>query len=203
VKEPRRCALGLLYEIFGEELWEKRELLPDFTTSELSIVRQMLAKKINAPLTSSAGRLFDAVAALIGLRSRAGFEGQAAMELEFAITDGINEAYPFDLREDSPLVIDWQPAIVQLIEDLRTGEHVGVAAGKFHNTLAEIIVAVAQRAAQSRVVLSGGCFQNRYLTERAIERLTSEGFRPYWHQRVPPNDGGISLGQIYAATMPE
>lgn len=199
VKEPRRCALGLLYEIFGEELWEKRELLTAFTTSELALLRQMLAKKLNAPLTSSAGRLFDAVAALIGLRSGADFEGQAAMELEFAITPGIEEAYPFNLRDGSPFVIDWQPAIIQLIQD----EAVGTVAAKFHNTLSEMIVTVAQRVAQSRVVLSGGCFQNRSLTERTIERLLSEGFRPYWHQRVPPNDGGISLGQIYATTMAE
>ena len=199
VKEPRRCALGLLYEIFGEELWEKHELLTAFTTSELPLLRQMLAKQLNAPLTSSAGRLFDAVAALIGLRSGAGFEGQAAMELEFAITPGIEETYPFNLRDGSPFVIDWQPAIIQLIQD----EAVGTVAAKFHNTLSEMIVAVARRIGQSRVVLSGGCFQNRYLTERTIERLSAEGFRPYWHQRVPPNDGGISLGQIYATTMAE
>lgn len=199
VKEPRRCALGLLYEIFGDHLCEKRALLGDFTASEVQILRQMLSKKINAPLTSSAGRLFDAVAALVGLRARAGFEGQAAMELEFAITPGIEEAYTFELRDRSPLVIDWQPAIVQLVEE----ENVGIIAAKFHNTLTEIIVAVARRIGQSRVVLSGGCFQNRYLTERTIERLIEEGFRPYWHQRVPPNDGSISLGQIYAAMMTE
>ena len=121
------------------------------------------------------------------------------MELEFAITPAIDDFYPFEVCDGSPLVIDWQPAIIELLRE----NDVGIVAAKFHNTLSEMIVTVARRVGQPRVVLSGGCFQNRYLTERTIERLSAEGFRPYWHQRVPPNDGGISLGQIYAAAMTE
>jgi hydrogenase maturation protein HypF len=158
---------------------------------------------VNVPLTSSAGRFFDAVAGLIGLRLRASFEGQAAMELEFAAKERVDDKYYFTLQEGSPLVIDWQPAILEIIDDLRAGETSGIISAKFHNMLAEMIVAVARKIGQDKVVLSGGCFQNRWLTERTIDRLSAEGFRPYWHQRIPPNDGGISLGQVVAATMSE
>ena len=153
---------------------------------------------MNAPLTSSAGRLFDAVASLIGLRQQASFEGQAAMEMEFAVQAGIEEAYPFSLGEGPPSVIDWDPAIRGILDDRRSGKSAGAISAKFHNMLAEAIVAIARKIGEPKVVLSGGCFQNRYLTERTIDRLRQENFRPYWHQRVPPNDGGIALGQVAA-----
>jgi hydrogenase maturation protein HypF len=87
--------------------------------------------------------------------------------------------------------------------DLRRGRPAGEISVRFHNMLVEVIVAVARLAGEKRVVLTGGCFQNRYLTERAVRRLREEGFGPYWHQRVPPNDGGIALGQAVAAARPE
>ena len=89
--------------------------------------------------------------------------------------------------------------IAEIITEVRRGIPAGLISARFHNTLAEIMVEVARRTGQERVVLSGGCFQNRYLTERAVGRLQSEGFRPYWHQRIPPNDGGIALGQVVGA----
>ena len=95
--------------------------------------------------------------------------------------------------------MDWRPALEELLGDVRKGIAAGQIALGFHNTLAEMIVAVAQRSGESRVVLSGGCFQNRYLSERAIERLRAAGFLPFWHQRIPPNDGGIAVGQALAA----
>jgi len=85
-----------------------------------------------------------------------------------------------------------------VLDDLRHGTPAGVISARFHNTLSSIIAEVAERAGEEKVVLSGGCFQNRYLAERTIRLLEKKGFRPYWHQRVPPNDGGIALGQIYA-----
>jgi len=200
VKEPRRSAVGLLYEIFGDQLWSHNHLLTAFDRSELPLIRQMLEKGVNAPVTSSAGRLFDAVAGLIGLRLRASFEGQAAMELEFAAYERADDKYSFALQEKSPFVIDWQPAILEIIDDLRAGETRGMISAKFHNMLCDMIVAVARKIGQDKVVLSGGCFQNRLLTERTIDRLAAENFRPYWHQRIPPNDGGISLGQVVAAS---
>jgi hydrogenase maturation protein HypF len=203
-REPRRSALGVLYEIFGDALLGKTALAPlaAFAPRELPVLHRMLARGLNAPLTSSAGRLFDAVAALAGVRQVARYEGQAAMELEFAL-DGVatTEAYPVRLRPGpSADIVDWEPLIHRLLADLDDGVAAAHVAARFHNALVDAIVAVAMRAEQDRVVLTGGCFQNRYLLERAVHRLRAAGFRPYWHQRIPPNDGGIPLGQIVAAT---
>ncbi len=239
VKEPRRTALGLLFEIFGESIFPgqsvRREGAPGstrgacaplaaFSSAELVTLKTMLAKKLNSPVTSSAGRLFDAVASLINLRQQIRFEGQAATELEFAL-DGIetDEAYQLRIAEcevrnatrgdarptktlnselrtpNSEIVLDWAPMIEAILTDVKNGVSVGIISARFHNALAAGIVAVAKHAGQNRVALSGGCFQNRYLTERTVRRLQAVGFRPYWHQRVPPNDGGIALGQVVAA----
>jgi hydrogenase maturation protein HypF len=204
VKEPRRAAVGLLYELYNENVWDKTSLVPlaEFSASERRILRTILQRGLNTPRTSSAGRLFDAVASLLGIRHRSSFEGQAAMDLEFASSGHDTcDFYPFAIEqgEAGPLVIDWAPMIRAILSD--TGADVPRAkiANMFHNTLVEIIAGAAKRCGMKRVVLTGGCFQNRLLAERAILRLRAEGFVPYWHERVPPNDGGISLGQIAAA----
>jgi hydrogenase maturation protein HypF len=98
-----------------------------------------------------------------------------------------------------PLIIDWEPMVVQIIKEVESEVTTAMIAAKFHNTLSAMIVDVAKRVGEKRVVLSGGCFQNKYLTERTVRLLEENGFHPYWHQRVPPNDGGIALGQAYAA----
>ncbi|MBN1397462.1 MAG: carbamoyltransferase HypF [Bacteroidetes bacterium] len=203
IKEPRRTALGMLYELYDDEIFERQEIpvLQAFTTEELELVKQMLVKKVNTPVTTSAGRIFDAVASLTGLRHKLNYEGQAAMELEF-LAHGINieRHYPFTIEEmPSGKSIDWRAIIEEVLIDLKNDIGLPVISAKFHNTLVEIIVMVAKRIGRERIVLSGGCFQNRYLTERVVKRLLEEKFRPYWHQRVPPNDGGIALGQIAAA----
>lgn len=205
VKEPRRSALGLLHAALGEPgllSGENAPLLP-FAKSELATLLRMLNQGLNSPLTSSVGRLFDAVAALLGLRQITRFEGQAAMELEFAALKAQGRgAYDFPLQRSessSALLIDWEPALRRLLDDLRRKESPPEIAARFHRGLTEAIVAVAGRVGEQRVVLSGGCFQNRHLTEQTIQRLQAEGFRPYWHQRVPPNDGGLALGQVAAA----
>jgi hydrogenase maturation protein HypF len=183
----------------------------------------MLERGLNAPVTSSAGRLFDAVASILGIRQHNRFEGQAAMELEFVAERDVEERYPVHLllceageeadrmppaaspprppnRPHLPAqILDWGAMIQAILQDVRTGVPASVVSAKFHNSLAEAIVNVAQAVGQERIVLTGGCFQNRVLAERAISRLRLAGFRPYWHQRVPPNDGGISLGQVVAA----
>jgi hydrogenase maturation protein HypF len=203
IKQPRRSALGAMYEIFGDELFEHHDpvALRNFSTAELRMLRQVMAKEINAPLTSSAGRLFDAVASLVGLRQRTSFEGQAAMELEFAIQKGVSEVYPFAVQKNGTMVVDWEPMFLKIVEELRNGQKIGVIAARFHNTLAEMAVSISLEVGIPRVALSGGCFQNKYLTERTVQRLQEEGFRPCWHQRVPPNDGGIALGQVMAAAQ--
>ena len=172
-----------------------------FTPEELRLLQEMMERGVRCPRTSSAGRLFDAVASIVELRQLCRFEGQAAMELEF-LTRNVQAdgAYPFTLvSEGASLSLDWAPAIRAIVEDVHHEVRIAVVATKFHNTLVEMMVKVAQAAGEEKITLSGGCFQNRYLTETAIKRLREEGFRPYWHQRVPPNDGGIALGQVVAA----
>ena len=204
VKEPRRVALSILRETFGADLDGLGELptLQAFSPEERRLLGEMLDRGLHSPLTSSAGRLFDAVASMIGLRQTCRFEGQAAMELEFLAHEvATEESYPFamlDGKDGSSL--DWAPMVRAIVEDASQGGGSRVIAAKFHNTLAQIMIRVAKQSGEEKVVLSGGCFQNRYLTERAVQRLRAEGFRPYWHQRVPPNDGGIALGQVAAVS---
>ena len=177
IKEPRRAALGVLYELdeanaeCGVRSAESSDLptMKSFSTGELGVLTGMMKTRVNAPLTSSAGRLFDVVASLLGLRQIVRFEGQAAMELEFA-TGGLetDEAYPLgwgtkcEATVESPQVMDWAPLVAGILADARHKIPVGVISAKFHNTLAEIIVAAARRFGQAQVALSGGCFQNRH-----------------------------------------
>ncbi|MEA1877611.1 MAG: carbamoyltransferase HypF, partial [Bacteroidota bacterium] len=175
--------------------------LQAFSEGELDMILQMIKRGLNSPVTSSVGRLFDAVASIVGLGQHINFEGQIAMALEYALDEiQTKEYYRFkildDSKDDSVFVIDWQQMIKEIIDDVRSRVNVGEISAKFHNTLIESAVEVVRRVGEKKVVLSGGCFQNKYLTEGIIERLEQEGFIPYWHQRVPPNDGGISLGQV-------
>jgi hydrogenase maturation protein HypF len=203
VKEPRRAALGLLYELYGEAAFEMNHLPPlrEMPPVESIALKGMLQRGFNSPLTSSVGRLFDVLASLVNLRQQMHFEGQAAMELEFAL-DGISSDARYDMpliTRHSKLVLDWSLMIRNILADANGGVSVAEISVKFHNALAEAVVTVAKHFGEPRVVLSGGCFQNRYLTERTVTRLRAENFQPCWHQRVPPNDGGIALGQIFAA----
>ncbi|AFZ18829.1 carbamoyltransferase HypF [Allocoleopsis franciscana] len=204
VKEPRRCALGLLYECFGNRAFEMVELAPlqAFSPQELKVLQTMLQRGLNTPKTSSAGRLFDAIAALLGLCQQASFEGQAAMQLEFA-PNGFktNETYPYELLcpVDSPMILDYSPMLNAILDDIHEQISQEIVAAKFHNTLIEGMVAIAKRVGVEQIVLTGGCFQNCYLLECAIARLNREGFSIYWHHRIPTNDGGIAAGQIMAA----
>ena len=205
VREPRRVALGVLFEELGDHVFSipRPRTRSAFSKTELALIRNMLAKRINSPMTSSVGRLFDAVSSIIGLRQIVRFEGQAAMELEFAISAlHPDERYDCSLvtGNDGCLIVDWGSAISDIIADVQSGVCRALIAAGFHNMLAETIIGVAHRVGENAVVLSGGCFQNKYLLERSIDRLRQEGFRPYWHQRVPTNDGGIALGQTLAAT---
>ncbi|MFO1476735.1 MAG: carbamoyltransferase HypF [Verrucomicrobiota bacterium] len=204
VREPRRSAIGLLHALRAGAADDDSLLPGAFSPTERAVLRNMLERGLNSPWTSSAGRLFDAVAALAGIRQQNRYEGQAAMELEFLVPDPAPaDAYPFPLADDPgaecKLLLDWAPLLEELLRDAQAGTPREVIAARFHNALSEGIVAVARRAGFQRVVLSGGCFQNARLLQNTVSRLSAEGFRPAWHQRVPPNDGGIALGQIVAA----
>lgn len=198
IKEPRRSALGLLYSIYGDDLFEeKSELISGtFEKNEIQALRQMLKKKINSPLTSSVGRLFDAVASLLNLVNINNYEGQAGMSLEFAIGSDTSDYYPFGINDKKIFIIDWQPIIKEILIDKLNKIPIKIISAKFHNTLGQIILSAAKITDDEKVVLSGGCFQNAALLEKTVGLLRNEGYKVYWHQRVPPNDGGLSLGQI-------
>jgi hydrogenase maturation protein HypF len=206
VREPRRCGLGVLFEALGEQSFDHEELHPvhAFSASDRKIIASMLRQGFNSPWTSSAGRLFDAVASLIGVRQISRYEGQAAMELEWLAARSTEKgSYDFEITrpadDAAPAELDWAPMLAELLADMERNAKPESIARKFHNTLAEMIVRVAGEHAGLPVVLSGGCFQNRLLTELTIARLEAGGVKVYWHQRVPPNDGGIALGQVVAA----
>ncbi len=200
IKRPYRSAIGLLYEMDHAGL-QKHQQLPLFQHcdhEELKTLTGMLEKKINTPRTSSAGRLFDVVASLLDIQHINFFEGQAPMQLEFAAWQAPEETQhlPFEIRqEDGILMFDWQPTIETLLKE-RNIVPLSNLAARFHNTLVQVILAVANKVGQQKVVLSGGTFQNKFLVERTIKTLTSANFQVYFHQQVPPNDGGIALGQI-------
>lgn len=197
ILEPRRSALGVLDELQLASEFDPKKL--SFSETEWTLLRSALSKQFNCPRTTAVGRLFDAVAALLGLCPINQYEGQAAMILENdAFKTNAMEAYHFAIAGKAPLIVDWQAMIAAVLTDIGNG-HAAVVARKFHNTLAQIIAALAERAALPTVVLSGGCFQNAVLTEAAIAQLKSAGFRVYCHSQIPPNDGGLALGQLYAA----
>jgi hydrogenase maturation protein HypF len=203
IKEPRRTALSLLFKTLGEAAFERSDLpsVGAFSAGEKQVLRQMLIRQLNSPLTSSVGRLFDAVASLVGLRQRVRFEGQAAMDLEFILSEDVDAAAYEILLDHCNAVatLDWRPGVKAILADLRAGVTPPSISAKFHNMLVDSVVKVAQWTGLEKVVLSGGCFQNRYLTEQTVHRVTEAGLRVYWQQRVPPNDGGICLGQVVAA----
>ncbi len=228
VKEPRRIALAILWELYGDAALDRTDLAPvkALRPIERRVLVQMLERGLNAPVTTSAGRLFDAVAALLDLHQQVTFEGQAAMALEFLADPTEEGAYPLPVTRTkdegrrtkdegqkpvdrshqsssalrpSSFVLDWGPLVEGVLEDLQRGIKPGIIAGRFHNALVEAILAVAQAVGERRVALTGGCFQNRLLTERATRRLSEAGFEVLLHRQVPPNDGGISLGQVAVA----
>ncbi len=206
VREPRRSALALLWELGGERALEALELEPlrAFTTSERRALAGMLARDVHCPRTTSAGRLFDGVAALLGVCQEVSFEGQAAMGLEHLADPGVEDAYPISFEPPSaataePGLVDWRPLLEALLADLRAGVARELVASRFHGALVEAVVAAAEAAGQETVALSGGCMQNRLLTERALAGLRRAGFRVLLHRQVPPNDGGIACGQVAVA----
>jgi hydrogenase maturation protein HypF len=151
----------------------------------------MLERSINAPWTTSAGRLFDAAAALLGLRQISRFEGDAALAVQFAAAAQAGEPFPFEIT--SAGVVDWRPTIRALLATPTA------AAARFQLALSEMIAQVAARLAERCVVLTGGCFQNGLLLETTVRRLENAGRWVFWPQRIPANDGGLALGQIVAA----
>jgi hydrogenase maturation protein HypF len=173
-----------------------------FDVEERRVLASMLERRINSPATTSMGRLFDAVSSLVGLRQVVRHEGQAAMELEFSARRAPDSCGGYTIRsiEHEGLTrLDWEDMIKGILDDLAGKTPAPIVARRFHNALGEAVALAAHSIGCEKVALTGGCFQNRLLLEICVTHLRTAGFRPYWHQRVPPNDGGISLGQIAAA----
>lgn len=204
VREPWRMAVSYLYRAFGEDMFDALpEFFGRFRRERVGAVADMIRDGINSPATSSAGRLFDAVSSLAGLRDAVTFEGEAAMALETAVhsySGGPLRPYSYQ-REGSS--IGTRPLIRELVEDLQRGAETAAVARRFHATLCDIIVAVAKEMMREtgirEVVLSGGVFQNRLLAESTVAALRREGLSTWMNEKVPANDGGISLGQAAAA----
>jgi len=206
IHEPWRMAVSYLAKHFGKDV-EKLGLpfLAEIDSRKLSVVLQMMEREINSPRTSSCGRLFDAVAALVGLRGTVNFEAQAAVELEMAARDsGSEAAYPLDLNLHGAI---WQIGTKSLLEwlvrDVRKQTNVAEISRKFHNGLALVLVEAAEKIRErtklNRVCLSGGCFLNALLLETMIAEMKERSFEVFFHTEVPAGDGGISLGQAVIA----
>jgi hydrogenase maturation protein HypF len=204
VREPWRLGLSYLLDTFGAKadaldlpLWKR------IPPKKIAAVRSMIERGFNTVQTSACGRLFDAVASIAGVRDEVNFEAQAAIELETCALPGVDTQYPFEISDGEPWQIDVRPAIERIVRDVLAARPTGWIAAAFHNTIAAIIVEVCARLRTAegiqRVCLSGGTFQNFYLLERAVAGLRAQGFEVFLHAKVPPNDGGIALGQAVIA----
>ncbi|RKS78796.1 hydrogenase maturation protein HypF [Actinomadura pelletieri DSM 43383] len=200
VREPWRMAAAYLLAAYGDppelDLARRHQARWDAVVS-------LARKGVNAPLTSSAGRLFDAVSAILGVRDVARYEGQAAIELEQRVAPGERDAYPMTVAEGDPLILRSRDLVRGVVDDLLADVPVDRIAARFHNGLARAVVTATgvlrERTGLGTVALSGGVFQNLTLLERVVEGLEGDGFHVLVHSRVPCNDGGISLGQAVVA----
>jgi hydrogenase maturation protein HypF len=206
IREPWRMAVSHLYQAFGPEYKRLGLKLLHHHSDKVDIIQQMIDRSVNSPMTSSCGRLFDAVAALLGLRNTVSFEGQAAAELEMLLEPGNSETgfYPLEIAgsDTTPWLLPVKPIITGIVDDILGGREPHSISKRFHNTLTALFTKVCSEIRDkkniSRVVLSGGVFQNLTLQRQLKRSLEALSFTVYAHQQVPSNDGGISLGQALA-----
>lgn len=191
IKEPWRMAVSYLYSIYGDKFLKFRiGFVKKIDRKKWAVLKKMIDKKINSPLTSSMGRLFDAAASMILNKKNSEFEAQLPIELEHIVRPGIDDSYNPDDSVD---------IIKGVVRDLESNTEAGVISAKFHNSIAELILKMAKKSALKKVVLTGGVFQNSYLTERTTRLLKKNNFNVYTHVGVQMNDSGIPLGQIAIA----
>jgi hydrogenase maturation protein HypF len=205
IREPWRIAVSLLRQAYGDD-WpdvaKSLDIVPEKSFYET--MDRIMKQGFNSPLTSSLGRLFDGVAAILGLRKKVTFEGQAAMELEAMARYGSGRVMQFTIEEAGDIIhLDFSPMIRAITKRLQAGKDNGELAFSFHLTLQVAFCKMARtirdKTGLNRVVLSGGCFQNRILTEGTIAELEKAGFGVFFHNAIPANDGCISLGQAVCA----
>jgi len=206
IKKPYRMALSYLYTLLGEDFSLEGLPISKLNPAELELIKQQLKRGINCPLTSSAGRLFDAVSALLGVRGEIDYEAQAAIELEMLALNEADEweSYPFSIVEYQGVrVVKLGELFPSVVQDVKNQTPIPIISLKFHNTMAQIITRmcklIARETGITQVALSGGVFQNRLLLKLATAALQREGFSVLTHHLVPCNDGGISLGQAVIA----
>jgi hydrogenase maturation protein HypF len=207
IKEPWRMAIAYLSEAFGDEIDDLRiDLMRRVAPQKREILRRMIEKKINTPLTSSMGRLFDAISSLLSVRDEVHYEGQAAIEMEMIADSEVKGEYHFHIyHEEKPMVIDAIEIVRGVVSDLIENVSISKISGKFHRTIASLIIntceAIRSKERLNRVVLSGGVFQNILLLSLDTKGLRKSDFEVYTHHLVPTNDGGISLGQAVIGHM--
>jgi len=201
-------SLGYIYTLLGEDFPLKGLPLDQVDVTEREVIKQQLKRGINSPLTSSAGRLFDAVAALTGVRGAIDYDAQAAIELEMVVADNMKETdvYPcFIDQHRGKRVVRLGKLFEAIIHDVRKGTPVAGISAKFHRTVADAVTSMCRQIGEERgidqVALSGGVFQNRLLLRLVTAALKQESFTVLTHHRVPCNDAGISLGQAVIANF--
>lgn len=205
IREPWRMAVSYLFHHFGRDFLKLRiPFVSQLNARNTEILLRMIEQKINSPLTSSCGRLFDAVAALAGIRQQVNYEAQAAIELEMAIGDESDDAYALEVVPgEGPWIIRTRAMFESLVQDLKQSLTVGAISRRFHNGLAkalvEIAIALRQTRGLNRVCLSGGTFHNMYLSRKIEAELRGLGFEVFAQREVPAGDGGLSLGQALIA----
>jgi hydrogenase maturation protein HypF len=204
VKEPWRIALSYIKDMAGDDTIHYLKsigFIDKYGDEKINDILKIIDKKPFSPLSSGAGRLFDAVSSIIGVCDKNTFEGEAAIALESITIPDIIDDYPVDIKLRKTMEIDFSHTIFRIINDFLKGENKGIISSKFHNTVLNVISTVVNRLSSiyliKDVVLCGGVFQNIYLMERAVDRLKSVGMNVHVHERVPSNDAGISLGQAY------
>jgi hydrogenase maturation protein HypF len=206
ITEPWRMAVSYLHKYFGEAVWDLEiPFVRELDRRQVTVLVRMAERGVNSPLTSSCGRLFDAVSALAGIRKRVNYEAQAAIELEAAIAgESEGASYPFDLRpEGSGWIIDTRPLFAALVNDLKCGVPAGIISRRFHEGFVDVLARAAKlihaKTGVKNICLSGGSFQNVFLLEHLKRRLEADGLNVFTHSEVPCGDGGLSLGQAIVA----
>jgi len=210
IKKPYRMALGYLYSLLGDDFSLEGLPLANLNPTETAIIKQQLQKQINCPLTSSAGRLFDAVAALAGMGDEVSYEAQAAIALEMRALDRLAQttinSYPYSFEvQNGVTIVKLGELFSAIVDDVRKNVAVSTISLKLHQTVANITVDMCRNIATQRgikqVALSGGVFQNRLLLRLTMSGLRRAGFEVFTHHLVPCNDGGLSLGQAVIANF--
>lgn len=203
IKEPWRLAAWVLYNLYGRDFANFNMPLSCKLSQGWELMIDATAKGINAPLTSSAGRLFDVAASILGLGTVIHYEGQAAVELELAAQKAHGRPLPYVISEGQPRILDFMPTFASLVESVRRGENINFLAACFHNTVAhavaQMISLISRDTGLKKVALSGGVWQNKILLIEVVGMLQQAGFKIYTNQQVPLNDGGLALGQALVA----